>query len=86
MSKLSFEELEKILRDAEQQVPLGSKWRHYKGGEYEISKHAILEESQKVAVVYTSLAHPSVSFVRPLSIWQEIVEWNGKSISRFSRF
>jgi hypothetical protein len=84
MDKLSFEELEKQINEAKQRVTPGSKWRHYKGGEYTISNIVVMEENQQLAVVYTSMAHPEVSFIRPLSVWVEQVEWEGKTVQRFA--
>lgn len=83
MAKLSYEELEKKLTDARKHIVPGSKWRHYKGGEYAIKDIVVQEEDNELAVVYTSLAHPDVSFMRPLSVWAELVEWDGKTSSRF---
>jgi hypothetical protein len=86
MTKLTYEVLEQLIDDAYKIVAPGSKWRHYKGGEYTIKAIAVLEEDQNLAVVYTSIEHPTVSFVRPLSVWNEQVEWRGKTVNRFSKF
>jgi hypothetical protein len=86
MTKLTYEVLEQLIDDAYKIVTPGSKWRHYKGGEYTIKAIAVLEEDQNLAVVYTSIDHPTVSFVRPLSVWNEQVEWQGKTVNRFSKF
>lgn len=86
MTKLSYEELKRQISEAQEQVPLGSKWRHYKGGEYTINNIAVLEETQELTVIYTSLAYPDVSFVRPITVWSEQVEWEGQTVQRFSRF
>jgi hypothetical protein len=85
MTKLSYEELEKQISDAKKQIVPGTKWRHYKGGEYTIKDIVVLEETQSLAVIYTSNAHPTVSFARPLSVWSEQIECDGQTIDRFSR-
>lgn len=86
MTKLTYEELETKLADARNQVKPGSKWRHYKGGEYTIKDIVVQEEDNELAVVYQPLAHPDVCFARPLSVWDEQVEWNGKTFHRFAEF
>ena len=84
MTKLPYEELERQIKDAKESIIPGSKWRHYKGGEYTIKDIVVMEENQSLAVVYTSIAHPTVSFVRPLTVWDEQVEWEGQIVSRFA--
>lgn len=86
MTRLSYEALEQMIANAQKKVVPGSKWRHYKGGEYTIKALVVMEENQELAVVYTSIAHPTVSFVRPLSIWDEKVEWEDQIVSRFTQF
>lgn len=83
--KLPYEGLERMIAEAKKAVPPGSRWRHYKGGRYEVSGFAITEATQEVAVIYTPLEHPAVSFSRPLSVWQETVEWNGQTLPRFKQ-
>lgn len=81
--KPPFSALEERLTVAAQAVPVGSHWRHYKGGEYVIAGHAIIEATNEVAIIYTSLAHPAVTFMRPLTVWNEQVEWGGQTLPRF---
>lgn len=83
MDKRSYEELADLLTKARMQVVPGSKWQHYKGGQYTIVELAILEETQEVVVLYRPLRHLDVPFVRPLAVWQETVEWQGKTVPRF---
>jgi hypothetical protein len=85
MTKLTFEELETKLTDARNQVKPGSKWRHYKGGEYTIKDIVVQEEDNALAVIYQPLAHPDVRFARPLSVWDEAVDWEGQTIQRFTQ-
>jgi hypothetical protein len=86
MTKLSYEELEAKLAKARKQVEPGSKWRHYKGGEYTIKDIVVQEEDNELAVVYQPLAHPNVCFTRPLSVWDEQIEWDGQNVQRFAQF
>lgn len=85
MDKLSYTELEQMIADARKLVVSGSRWKHYKGSEYVISDIAILEATNEIAVIYTSVDHPTVSFVRVLSIWIETVERKGKATARFTK-
>jgi len=85
MDKLPYEELERLVADARQTVVPGSCWRHYKGSEYTITGIGILEATNEVAVIYTPLEHPAVSFVRSLTVWQEAVDYDGETIPRFRR-
>ncbi len=83
MNKLSLAELLAKVETAKQQVPIGSTWQHYKGGKYVVTDLVIIELTVEVAVVYLSLEHPSVKFLRPLVVWQEGVEWQGEEMFRF---
>lgn len=86
MTKLTYEELEIKLAAASELVKPESKWRHYKGGEYTIKDIVVQEEDNELAVVYQPLAHPDVRFTRPLSVWDEKVEWDGQTVQRFAEF
>lgn len=83
--KKSYEELQTMLTDAADQVPLGSIWKHYKDSEaaYEIKDIVIIESTKEVGVVYEPESQPGVKFVRPLSEFFEDVEFEGKTIKRF---
>lgn len=86
MTKLPFKVLEQQVKKARTDIVLGSKWRHYKGGDYTISDIVVTEEDNALAVIYTPIAHPDVSFTRPLAVWYETVEWEGRPVGRFTRF
>ncbi|MEO6761261.1 MAG: DUF1653 domain-containing protein [Candidatus Saccharimonadales bacterium] len=85
MSKIPYRVLEKMVDDTLQLIPRGSRWRHYKGSEYTISDIVIIETTNELAVVYTPIDHPSVSFVRALPVWQETVNWQNQAASRFTK-
>jgi len=75
MDHLSEAELLERVATAKAQVPVGSKWQHYKGGTYVVTDVVIIELTSEVGIVYLSLDHPSVKFLRPLVAWQEVVTW-----------
>jgi hypothetical protein len=83
MDKLPMSELMSRIDMAGQQLPIGSRWVHYKGGRYVIADLVILEASNEVGVVYRSEDHPGVKFLRALSVWQEMIEWEGIQVFRF---
>jgi hypothetical protein len=84
MDKVSYETLETMIREAKGRA-LGSKWKHYKGGIYVISDIAIMEATNEVAVIYCPIERPNVKFVRPISVWSELVEWKERQVPRFSK-
>lgn len=55
--------------------PAGSRWLHYKGGEYTVVGAAIDEASLEPLVVYTSVE--GVTFARLLRSWAEHVRVPG---------
>ncbi len=60
----------------------GTRWRHYKGGQYLILDCVILEATQTPLVVYTPF-NSVLHFARPLSEWGELVEFDGQRVPRF---
>ena len=65
------------------EIRLG-KYRHYKGGEYEVLGVANHSETLERMVVYRALYGDGELWVRPLSMWNEIVVADGVSVPRFS--
>ena len=64
-------------------IQLG-RYRHYKGGEYEVLGVVRHSESLEPLVLYRPLYNNSGSWVRPFSMFLEPVEHEGKSQPRFS--
>jgi hypothetical protein len=62
----------------------GERYRHYKGGEYEVIVAAVHESELYPLVVYRSLAYGYV-WARPLDAWREVVEVEGRTVRRFAR-
>jgi hypothetical protein len=63
-------------------VPLG-RYRHYKGGEYEVIGVARHSESLEPLVVYRPLYNDSGLWVRPHAMFMGQVEVDGKLQPRF---
>jgi len=64
-------------------LPLG-KYRHYKGGEYEVIGVARHSETLEPLVVYHPLYNDTGWWLRPFSMFVEEVEINGKHQPRFA--
>ncbi|MDB5183003.1 MAG: hypothetical protein JWO47_787 [Candidatus Saccharibacteria bacterium] len=84
--KKTYEELERELIEAAKSVQLGKYYAHYKHPEmpYQVKGLVIMEEDNAVVVRYASAKNNGVEFVRPLSVWLETVEWQGKTVPRFT--
>ena len=58
-------------------------YRHYKGGKYEVVGFAKHSETLEDMVIYKALYGEKAPWVRPLSMWVECVEVDGKTVKRF---
>jgi hypothetical protein len=59
------------------------KYRHYKGGEYEVFFVARHSETEEELVVYRTLYGDFSHWVRPLAMFTETVEIDGQQVPRF---
>ena len=60
------------------------RYRHFKGREYEVIGVARHSETEEELVVYRALYGDFGLWVRPLSMWNELVERDGKTFRRFT--
>ena len=60
------------------------RYRHFKGNEYEVIGLARHSETQEEMVVYRALYGDFGLWVRPVSMWNETVERDGKTFRRFT--
>ncbi len=60
------------------------RYRHFKGKEYEVLGVARHSETQEELVVYRALYGDFSLWVRPVSMWNEAVERDGKTFRRFT--
>ena len=60
------------------------RYRHFKGNEYEVLFTATHSETGEQMVVYRALYGEGGVWVRPASMWNETVERDGKTVSRFT--
>jgi hypothetical protein len=66
------------------------KYKHFKGGEYEVLGTAIHSETHEELVIYKALYETSdfpadTLWVRPLTMFTQMVEHQGESLPRFQR-
>lgn len=61
------------------------KYCHFKGGIYEVVCVAKHSETLEEMVVYRNVSEPQKVWVRPLSMWNEMVEHDGKTVNRFTK-
>ena len=61
------------------------KYRHFKGGEYQVIDIARHSETEEWLVVYRPLYGEQGLWVRPLEMFVESIEWQGKSVTRFTK-
>ena len=59
------------------------KYRHYKGGEYQVQGVARHSETGELLVVYTPLYGEGGLWVRPLTMFEETVQSGGREQPRF---
>lgn len=64
-------------------IKLG-RYRHFKGNEYEVIALAKHSETLEDMVVYKALYGDGGVWVRPASMWEETVEYQGATVKRFS--
>lgn len=60
------------------------RYRHFKGKEYEVLGVARHSETEEELVVYRALYGDFGPWVRPVSMWNETVERDGKTFRRFT--
>ncbi len=70
--------------EAAARIPCG-RYRHFKGGEYEVLAVGRTSEEETPVVVYRALYGERGIWVRPASMWLENVERDGKSMPRFAK-
>jgi len=60
-------------------------YRHYKGNFYKVVGTAVHSESLEDMVIYRALYGERGMWVRPASMWNELVHVDGKTVHRFAR-
>ena len=58
-------------------------YRHYKGNLYEVTGFATHSETLEEMVIYKARYGEQGAWVRPLSMWENPIEVDGKTVKRF---
>ena len=61
------------------------RYRHFKGGEYEVLAVARHSETGEAMVVYRALYGERGLWVRPAEMWNEVLTRDGRTFRRFER-
>lgn len=64
-------------------IKAGSIYEHYKGNKYKVIGIASHSETLEKMVVYQALYGDEQIWVRPASMWDEVVEVDGETKPRF---
>ena len=80
-------ELQRELDEASKLVTVGATYQHYKGEHmlYTVTGLGFLEATDEVCVIYQGQYNAGHTFIRPLTVWLETVEWNGQTVPRFKK-
>ena len=70
------------MTDQAERIPFGI-YRHYKGNQYEVIGFAKHSETLEDMVIYKALYGECGVWVRPLSMWDNSIEVDGKIVKRF---
>ena len=58
-------------------------YRHYKGNQYEVVGFAKHSETLEEMVIYKALYGEQATWVRPLSMWNNPIQVDQKTVNRF---
>jgi hypothetical protein len=80
-------ELQAEITAASRLVTVGATYQHYKGTDklYEVTELGFLEATDEICVIYHALYGAGHTFIRPLTVWLESVDWNGQTVPRFKK-
>lgn len=80
-------ELKAELSEAAKVITVGAHYQHYKSAEkiYTVVGLGFLEATNELCVIYQAEYDERLTFIRPLNVWLEHVEWKGKFVPRFKK-
>lgn len=75
------------IANAEEQITVGATYAHYKNPDHTctVEGFGLYEATDELCVVYKANYPPHLTFFRAVSVWLELVEWNGKEVPRFRK-
>lgn len=66
-------------------VEIGAKYKHFKGNDYLVLHIAKHSETLEDYVVYQALYGEMGIWIRPLSMFEEMVDFHGEIVERFTK-
>lgn len=81
--RLNQDQLAARLADAKTKVTVDGRYEHYKKMTYIVKDVALLEATNEPCVIYQAEYGEHITFIRPLSVWNETVDNNGRHVRRF---
>ena len=83
---MADERLQEVDRSIRERGPRpGERYRHYKGGEYEVVANAVFENTLGHLVLYRPVRDAGRLWARTIDDWQAPVDVGGKTVPRFER-
>ncbi len=75
------------IKAAERYIKIGARYVHYKSSVkvYKVMGLGFLEANDELCVIYQAQYGEKLTFLRPLSVWLEQAEFEGKSVPRFNK-
>ena len=65
-------------------IKIGGIYKHYKGNLYKVLMIGTNSETLELMIVYQAMYGDNKIWIRPASMWNEIVIVDSKSVSRFT--
>lgn len=80
-------DLRQQVQKAQSIVTIGAKYQHHKSRDkiYTVTGLGFLEATDELCVIYQAQYGERLTFVRPLSVWLQQVEWEGVTVPRFTK-
>jgi hypothetical protein len=83
--KESQSQLSAKIAQVTQQVTVGARYVHYKQLSYKVLALALREEDNEPCVIYQAEYGDNVTWIRPVSNWDEEIEVDGEKVKRFTK-
>jgi len=81
----SQSQLSQKLAQAAKQVTVGARYMHYKQLTYKVLSLALSEADNEPCVIYQAEYGDKLIWIRPVAVWVETVEVDGKKLQRFTK-
>lgn len=80
-------ELRKEIEEAKTKITVGAQYHHHKSKDkvYKVIGLGFLEANDELCVIYQAQYGERLTFLRPLTVWLEEIEWEDKIVPRFTK-